>query len=109
MSDELSSRSLDTTGRCSSLSAADTYRAQRAGTTALLPALWLLLYGCALISVSATTRRLIGVMGALFVLLAVPAYLLPPPVPALTLAAGFGGLHLAFGVILRSRSHAGQA
>ncbi|MBV9695804.1 MAG: hypothetical protein JO005_02640 [Gammaproteobacteria bacterium] len=81
----------------------------RAGTTALLPALWLLLYGSALISVSATTRQLIGVMGALFVLLAVPAYLLPAPAPALALAAGFGGLHLAFGVILRKRSRAGQA
>ena len=82
---------------------------ERAGAASLLPATWLLLYGSSLISVAATTRRLIGLMGALFVLLALPAYLLPPPAPALALAAGFGGLHLAFGILLRHPVRARQA
>lgn len=81
----------------------------RAGSTVLLPAVWLLLYGSALISVAASTRALIGVMGAFFVLLALPAYFLAPPGPALALAGGFGGLHLAFGILVRRRSHGRQA
>ncbi|MBV9343610.1 MAG: hypothetical protein JO341_08755 [Gammaproteobacteria bacterium] len=80
----------------------------RAGADSLLPPVWLLLYGSALISVAATTRRLIGLMGALFVLLALLAYLLPPPAPALALVTGFGGLHLAFGILLRRPSRARQ-
>ena len=71
-----------------------------AGDLHLIPGSWLLLYGCALVSASAPTTRTIGVLGGLFVVLGLVAYVLPEPWQMMMLGAGFGGLHLVFGVLI---------
>jgi hypothetical protein len=70
----------------------------RAGHVSAIPGTWLLLYGCALVSASAPTARIVGVLGALFVVLGLIAFWLPESLQLLALGVGFGGLHLLFGV-----------
>jgi hypothetical protein len=65
-----------------------------------IPGVWLLLYGCGVVAASTMTVRPVGVMGALFVALGVAALGLPPRYSNLALGAGFGGLHLIFGIII---------
>jgi len=76
----------------------------QAGTTQLIPGTWLMLYGCAVLSAStvtaAVTMRLIATMGALFVLLGLLAFQLPLTSNALVLGAGFGVLHILFGILM---------
>lgn len=67
------------------------------GQVSLLPGIWLGLYGAAVMTAGVWSVRVIPVMGALFMLLA--ACVLFTSLPAdLFLAAGFGGLHIVFGV-----------
>ena len=73
-----------------------------------IPAVWLLLYGCALISSSAPTTRLVGILGALFTLLGLITFWLPDHLHNMALGLGFGGLHLGFGILIGQRSRAGQ-
>jgi hypothetical protein len=70
-----------------------------------IPGTWLLRYGCALVAASAPTTRAVAVLGGLFGALAVPAYLLPQSLQLITLGAGFGLLHLAFGIFIGLRAH----
>ena len=83
----------------------------RAGTTNLSPGVWLLLYGCAVLSAStvtiARTMRLICIMGALFMLLGVLAFAAPPTSHTLILGMGFGALHTIFGMLIGQVSHGG--
>jgi hypothetical protein len=79
----------------------------QAGLEPWLPAVWLLLYGCGVLSASTTATRTVAVMGACFVLLGVVALQIPGNWSNFMLGAGFGGLHLAFGVII-ARSGVGQ-
>ena len=76
----------------------------------LLPGTWLLLYGCAVLSAStvtiASTMRLICIMGALFVVLGCVAFALPPAAHTAILGAGFGALHIIFGLLIGRLSHA---
>ena len=67
---------------------------------ASIPGVWLLLYGCGVVAASTMTVRPVQVMGALFVTLGVVALVLPPQYANLALGAGFGGLHLSFGIII---------
>jgi hypothetical protein len=71
----------------------------------LIPGTWLLLYGSAVLSATLLTApvmmRLIGTMGALFVLLGVIAYAVAPGWRNLLLGSGFGVLHLVFGLLIR--------
>jgi hypothetical protein len=71
----------------------------RAGLWALLPGLWLLLYGASVVSGGAASVRIVPLMGACFMLCGAVALLLPSLGGAL-LAAGFGGLHVAFGLVI---------
>ena len=71
-----------------------------------IPGIWLLLYGCALISASAATTRIIGVLGGCFALLGLLALLLPQRLQILMLAVGFGGLHIVFGFVMGRINHA---
>jgi len=80
-----------------------------AGATDLIPGVWLLLYGCAVLSAStvtiARTMRLICIMGVLFMLLGLSAFALPPGAHTLILGLGFGVLHTLFGVLIGRVSH----
>lgn len=67
------------------------------GRVGLLPGIWLGLYGAAVMTAGVWSVRVIPVMGALFLALAM--WVLFTPVPAdLMLAVGFGGLHIVFGI-----------
>jgi hypothetical protein len=80
-----------------------------AGATTFIPGIWLLLYGCAVLSAStvtiARTMRLICFMGALFMLLGLLAFVTPRSVHTLILGTGFGALHTIFGVLIGRVSH----
>ncbi len=74
------------------------------GLTSLIPGTWLLLYGCAVLSASMMTSaammRLIVLMGALFVIYGLVAFMLPDRWHNYTLGLGFGVMHLLFGVLI---------
>lgn len=70
------------------------------GNQHAIPGTWLLLYGCALLTASAATTRIIAALGALFVLFGLTALLLPDDMQILMLGAGFGGLHIVFGFLI---------
>ena len=72
----------------------------QAGAAALLPGMWLLLYGTAVITGGAASVRAVPLMGAGFVACGIAA-LLFPDAGNLWLALGFGGLHVAFGILIQ--------
>lgn len=77
-----------------------TFALWHANAVEMLPGTWLLLYGCGVAAASTMTVRPVGVMGGLFLLLGVAALSLPARYSDLFLGAGFGGLHLAFGIVI---------
>jgi hypothetical protein len=79
------------------------------GNLHIIPAMWLLLYGCALMAASAVTVRTIGFLGASFALLGVITFVLPASLHVLMLGLGFGGLHILFGFLLGRMGHGRQA
>jgi hypothetical protein len=78
----------------------------RAGNFELLPGLWLLLYGSAVIAGGTFSIRIIPLMGVLFLFLGAIALFSSPLVAGIALGAGFGGLHITFGIII-VRYHGG--
>lgn len=72
------------------------------GLIHLLPGIWLSLYGAAVITAGAWSVRVLPLMGLLFMTLGALAMLSPLPVDWL-MAAGFGGLHIGFGLIIWRR------
>ena len=78
----------------------------QAGLFDLLPGVWLLLYGAGLVAAGAWSVRTVPVIGAAFMALGTAALLLPAGWGNWLLIAGFGGLHLAFGIIV-GRQHGG--
>ena len=78
----------------------------RAGLPALLPGAWLLLYGAGLTTAAAVSIPLVPAMGAGFMALGVGALFAPAPWAAPLAVAGFGGLHLVFGLVI-VRRHGG--
>jgi hypothetical protein len=79
------------------------------GNLHAIPGTWLLLYGCALISASVATIRTVAVMGALLVALGLIALLLPAELQVFMLGAGFGALHILFGILIGRHRHDSQS
>ncbi|HYK26005.1 MAG TPA: hypothetical protein VEV18_07080 [Steroidobacteraceae bacterium] len=82
-----------------------TFALWRHGVLDMIPGVWLLLYGCGVAAASTQTIRLVGVMGVAFAVLGVCALALPPTYGNLFLGAGFGGLHLTFGILIGWTRH----
>jgi hypothetical protein len=76
------------------------------GYTERLPGCWLLLYGTAAATGGALSVRVVPIMGLCFMGLGAIALLAPPSWGESLMAAGFGGLHLVFGLII-ARKHGG--
>lgn len=76
-----------------------------AGQIAAVPGTWLLLYGCALISASVSTKSIVAWMGTCFVALGVAAFIAPTALQIPLLGLGFGGLHIVFGILIGRGAH----
>ncbi len=75
----------------------------RAGVPALVPGMWLCLYGTGIVTGGAFSVRIVPVMGLAFVVLGGCAFFCPPAWNDAFLAAGFGGLHILFGMVIARR------
>jgi hypothetical protein len=68
-----------------------------------LPGCWLLLYGAAVATGGAFSVPVVPIMGICFMGLGCCAFLAPAAWGHLFLAAGFGGLHIIFGLVIAKR------
>ena len=73
----------------------------RAGLPGPIPGTWLLLYGTGVLTGGAASVKVIPVMGLCFMAMGAMALFSPLPAGNWFLAAGFGGLHIVFGTIIR--------
>ena len=73
------------------------------GLIARLPGCWLLNYGTAVATGGAFSVRIVPIMGLCFMALGVVAFAAPAPWGHWLMAIGFGGLHIAFGLIIARR------
>jgi hypothetical protein len=83
-----------------------TFVLYRAGMIDLIPGVWLLLYGTAVVAGGAFSVKIVPVMGLCFMVAGVVAVFSPVSWNDWILGAAFGGLHIAFGIPI-ARSHGG--
>lgn len=70
---------------------------------ALMPGVWLLLYGVAVVAGGAFSVRVVPIMGVCFMALGVFALFAPLPFANWFMAVGFGGLQIGFGAVIARR------
>jgi len=73
------------------------------GVIAALPGVWLLLYGTAIVTGGAFSVRAVPIMGLCLMILGAAALFSPAAWGNLFMAAGFGLVHIAFGVWIALR------
>lgn len=76
------------------------------GLHGLLPGVWMLLYGAAVVSAGANSVRSLPVMGSAFMCLGAVALVAPSSWMTGLLIAGFGAVHVVFGLWI-ARRHGG--
>jgi hypothetical protein len=72
----------------------------RAGYMAPIPGAWLLLYGTGVLTGGAASVRVVPVMGLCFMAMGALALFAPASWGNLVMAAGFGGIHILFGIMI---------
>ena len=72
----------------------------------ILPGMWLLIYGTAVVAGGAFSVRVVPVMGFCFMVAGAIALFTPPATNDILMAAAFGGLHIVFGIPI-ARRHGG--
>jgi hypothetical protein len=80
-----------------------TYALLENGSFALVPPMWLMLYGTAVITGGAFSVRVVPLMGLLFIAAGVVSLMLPAWTTHWMLGATFGALHVIFGLIIARR------
>ena len=76
------------------------YRQQFFG---IMPGVWLLLYGVSVVNGGAFSVKIVPLMGISFMVLGTVALLSPFELANWFMAAGFGLLHIAFGIVIARR------
>jgi hypothetical protein len=69
----------------------------------LMPGVWLLLYGAAVVSGGTYSVKVVPIMGLCFMAIGALAFFLPFAWANWCMAAGFGGLQIAFGAVIAWR------
>jgi hypothetical protein len=75
----------------------------RSALFALMPGVWLLLYGVAVVTGGAYSVNIVPIMGIFFMILGTLALFSPAAWANWFMAAGFGGLQIVFGAIIARR------
>lgn len=75
----------------------------RGGLGAALPGVWMLCYGTGVVTGGAFSVRVVPIMGLCFMALGTVTLVLPPSWGDVMLAAGFGALHMVFGLVIARR------
>jgi hypothetical protein len=72
----------------------------REGLVMILPGVWLMLYGTAVVTGGAFSIEIVPLMGLCFMVLGAVALFSPQAWGDAFMAAGFGGLHVVFGTLI---------
>jgi hypothetical protein len=78
----------------------------RSDLVAIVPGVWMLLYGCAVVAAGSFSVRIVPAMGLVFMLLGAIALVARPGWGDWLMAAGFGAAHIGFGIFI-ARRHGG--